>query len=135
MDCLGEGLDLDVGNNSQEIVQDLCDQCIGMKTHDPKMVFVDLERATDQTKLWGLYVAIERIKKGRLVDRRYKYTKWWIDSPQIWVFCNKLPRANYLSKDRWRFWVIDDNKCLRSLSSGDVAALRAMQSKEEVENI
>jgi len=75
-DCMGWGLDIDAGNDGQAIIQDVCDQCIGMDTHAPGVLFVDLERSFRQTELWGMFTAIERIKKGKLSDRRYKYTKW-----------------------------------------------------------
>jgi len=71
-----------------------------------------MPRAIDKTRLYGMYSAIEQVKKGKLFDIRYNYKAWWIDSPQIWVFTNHLPDLNLLSGDRWRIWVINDDKIL-----------------------
>lgn len=129
-DCHEMGIDLDSGNDGQALIQDLCDQCTAMDTHAPGVVFVDLERSFDQTKLYGMFTAIERIKKGKLSDRRYTYTKWWIDSPQIWVFCNTLPKQSYLSGDRWRFFTINDNKELQRLTETEVKDRRQSEQNE-----
>lgn len=128
-DCYELGIDLDSGNDGQALIQDLCDQCKALDTHKPGVIFVDLERSFDQTKLYGMFTAIEKIKKGKLSDRRYTYTKWWIDSPQIWVFCNTLPKAHYLSEDRWRFWTVE-NRELRGLSRDEVKSRRATENTE-----
>jgi len=103
----GKGIDLPPVNDGQQLIQATCDICYGKDLRDPSPIFFDLPRAMTKDNLNGLYTAIEQIKKGKLVDLRYKYKEWWIDSPQIWVFTNIEPNLNLLSRDRWVIWTID----------------------------
>lgn len=100
-------------NDAKELVQAVHSMCLAKDTRDPKIVFIDMPRAMDKTKLGGIYSAIEQIKNGYLYDMRYKFSEWWIDSPQVWVFTNIPPKTSLLSADRWKLWVIDrDTKTL-----------------------
>lgn len=103
------GIDLPSVNDYKELVQAVCDICESQELHNPKTLHIDLPRALDKTRLFGMISAIEQIKKGKLFDFRYKYKVWWIDSPQIWVYSNWLIDTNMLSKDRWKIWTINDN--------------------------
>lgn len=103
------GIDCPPINDCKELMQVLCDECMDNNNRNPRIIFVDMPRAMDKDRLYGIYSAVEQIKKGKLYDTRYKYKKWWIDSPQIWVFSNHLPDLNLLSNDRWRIWTIDDD--------------------------
>jgi hypothetical protein len=67
----------------------------------------------DKDRLNGIYTAIEQIKKGKLYDLRYKYKCYWIDSPCIWVFTNREPDENLLSRDRWKIYEIKKQKLLK----------------------
>jgi hypothetical protein len=107
-ELMGNGIDVPPMNDMKEIIQLLCDECMLTKNRNPTPIFIDLPRAMDKTRLFGVYTAIEQIKKGKLYDTRYNYKKWWIDSPQLWVFTNVLPDLNMLSRDRWNIWTIDD---------------------------
>lgn len=100
------GIDLPPCNDQKELMQVMCDICVAKNTRSPNPVFVDLPRALDKSRLYGIYSAIEQIKKGKLYDLRYKYKEWWIDSPAIWVFTNTRPDTRLLSKDRWLVWNI-----------------------------
>lgn len=59
--------------------------------------------------------AIEKIKKGKAWDDRYTFKKEWFPIPNIWIFSNEFPEVKHLSTDRWRFWVIDENRCLKQV--------------------
>lgn len=109
-ELFGKGIDLPPVNDAEKLVASCCDICEGKNVRDPSPIFVDMPRAMNKERLNGIYTAIEQIKKGKLYDLRYKYKEWWIDSPQIWVFSNIEPDENLLSKDRWRVWVINENK-------------------------
>lgn len=75
-----------------------------------KMYLIDMPRAINQTKVDGLYAAIEEVKNGHAWDDRYSFKEKWFDCPNIWVFCNRLPGIHLLSKDRWKVWqVVDKN--------------------------
>lgn len=110
-ELLQNGIDVPPINDMKELMQIVCDECYE-KTRHPGSVFIDLPRALDKTRLYGIYSAIEQIKKGKLYDTRYNYRKWWIDSPQIWVFTNILPDFNMLSADRWNIFTISKDKTL-----------------------
>lgn len=94
-------------NDCKELIQYVCNECMDNELRTPGLVFVDLPRAMNKDGLYGIYSAIEQIKKGKLVDTRYHGRKWWIDSPRIWVFSNHLPDLSLLSNDRWRIWTIN----------------------------
>jgi hypothetical protein len=112
-------IDLPPVNDAKELIASACDICMATECRDPKLVFVDLPRAMDKNKLYGIYSAIEQIKKGKLVDLRYHYKCWWIDSPQIWVFSNRMPDMRMLSSDRWKLWKVNAEKDLEALSGDD----------------
>lgn len=108
----GTGIDLPPVNDSEKLIQSACNICMAKNIRNPSPFFVDLPRAMDKNKLYGIYSAIEQIKKGKLFDCRYNYTEWWIDSPQIWVFSNREPDLSMLSLDRWKLWTVDEGKNL-----------------------
>lgn len=104
------GIDVPPCNDGEKLVQSLCNILVNRKCREPKVLFVDMPRSMDQSKLYGMYTAIEQIKKGKVYDFRYSYTDWWFDAPQIWVFCNTEPHMGYVSRDRWKFWRIAESK-------------------------
>lgn len=80
-------------------------------THNPKSVIVDMPRAMKKDQQHSIFAGLEMIKNGYLFEKRYRYRKWVIDSPNIWVFSNKLPaNYDYLSPDRWKFWLINEDE-------------------------
>lgn len=130
-DLYGRGIDMPICNDGEKLMQALCDICMGRRLRSPMMVFIDLPRSINQQKLAGMYTAIEQIKKGKLYDFRHSYKEWWIDSPQIWVFCNTIPNTCYLSKDRWRFYTIDEDKQLQPLTTTQARNLDENNVDEE----
>jgi len=109
----GRGIDIPPVNDMKELLQVVCDECYE-RTRDPKCMLIDMPRALDKSRLYGMFSAIEQIKKGKLYDMRYSYKKWWIHAPQIWVFSNIAPELSMLSNDRWNVWIIDDNLSLQN---------------------
>lgn len=107
------GIDMPPLNDYKELIALACDICTDTKNHTPKIMLFDMPRAIDKTRLYGLYSAIEQIKKGKLYDVRYHYKKWWIDSPVVWVFTNTLPDQQLLSADRWKIWTINNNNLIK----------------------
>lgn len=108
-ELLHGGIDMPPLNDFKELVALLCDICSDKNWRNPSPIFFDLPRAIDKTKLYGLYSAIEQVKKGKLYDCRYHYKSFWIDSPVIWVFTNVQPDLRLLSSDRWKLWTIEDH--------------------------
>lgn len=82
--------------------------CLTMCMPTAKAYFVDMPRALDKSKQEEFFSAMESIKDGHLWDNRYQYKEKWIDSPNIWLFTNKMPNHRLLSKDRWRFWTVKE---------------------------
>lgn len=103
-------VDLPPINDFKELIALLCNICMDRDLRTIPAVFIDMPRALRKDQLYGMYSAIEQIKKGKLYDMRYHYKSWWIDSPAVWVFSNTLPDMEYLSLDRWKIWQIKNNK-------------------------
>lgn len=104
------GIDMPPLNDYKELIQLACNICMDSNNRTPKIMFFDMPRAIDKSRLYGLYSAIEQIKKGKLYDIRYKYKAFWIDSPVIWVFTNASPDLSMLSSDRWKVWKFSEDK-------------------------
>lgn len=119
-EILHGGIDMPPLNDYKELIQLACNICMDTNNRSPKIMFFDMPRAIRKDQLYGLYSAIEQIKKGKLYDCRYHYKAYWIDSPQIWVFTNTLPDLSMLSKDRWKIWEIEDKKLIEYNIEDDI---------------
>jgi len=109
-ELLYNGIDMPPLNDYKELVQLACNICMDTNNRKPGIMLFDMPRAIDKTRLYGLYSAIEQIKKGKLYDTRHHYKKYWIDSPVIWVFTNHLPDESLLSPDRWKIWSLTNKQ-------------------------
>lgn len=78
-----------------------------------RLYLIDFPRSMSKTSCAGFWSAIETIKDGYAYDDRYGFREEYFDCPNMWIFCNTIPDENYLSKDRWKFWVVDHEKTLR----------------------
>lgn len=97
-------------NDADRILYTACNMAMAKKVRESIPIFVDLPRAMNQDRLFGLYSAIESIKQGFLYDTRNHSKTWDMDSPSVFVFTNTLPDLGALmSKDRWQVWTIDEN--------------------------
>lgn len=85
--------------------------CIGIS----RCYVLDMPRAIDKTRLGGLYAAIEELKSGWCYDDRYTFKQRVMDCPNIWLFTNKDPDLQLLSKDRWRLWKIENEELVKYL--------------------
>lgn len=94
-------------------------QCI-MSMPISKLYFIDMPRAINKYKLVEFYAGIEDIKNGFCFDTRYKYTEMYFDTPEIWIFTNKLPDVHLLSADRWVIWTLKDNELFLWSATGDL---------------
>jgi len=121
-EILYNGIDCPPINDCKELIQFVCNYCMDNEVRTPGLLFVDLPRAMNKEGLYGIYSAIEQIKKGKLTDTRHHAKTWWIDSPRIWVFSNHLPDPTLLSSDRWNIWTInkEDDKLERFLGGKPV---------------
>lgn len=78
---------------------------------------IDLPRAISKDRLFQLYGGIETIKSGYAFDDRYHFKEKFFDCPNIWLFSNVWPDEDLLSRDRWRFWEIGEDKRLGRVKS------------------
>jgi len=113
--------------NTNEMCADLCDDLETAMDDEPGVIFVDMERASDQANMTAIFAALERIKGGIVRDRRYKTRKWFYASPPMWVFMNNIPRVKGLSMDRWRFWDMQEDKSLKRLTKARWKAAKAAE--------
>lgn len=77
---------------------------------DSKVYLIDLPRSFPKSHLFEFWAAIEMIKTGYAFDSRYHFKEKLFNPPRVVVFTNILPDEGHLSRDRWRFWNICDNK-------------------------
>lgn len=89
-------------NNCKDLMRMVCD----LPTSN--CYIIDIPRSIKKNELRGLFAGIEMVKNGYAFDDRYTFKEKTFDSPIIWVFCNKLPKASYLSADRWLVFKIQD---------------------------
>lgn len=75
-----------------------------------KMYLTDFPRATNKKRLTEYFEALEMIKDGYAFDTRYEFEEEWFEVPSMWVFMNEEPDLSLLSRDRWRFWTINEDK-------------------------
>lgn len=80
-----------------------------MDTPTSKLYIFDMPRALKKDQLFQFFAGIEEIKNGYAFDDRYHFKEKWFDCPNIWVFTNVAPDVTYLSRDRWRFWRVEDD--------------------------
>lgn len=67
---------------------------------------IDMPKAMKKDKLSQLYTGIEHLKDGIIFDDRYHFKYKVIRKPEVWVFTNTYPKLDYLSKDKWKIWVV-----------------------------
>lgn len=60
---------------------------------------VDIPKGTAIKHWFNIAQALEKLKQGRLYDKRYKGSVKPIQKPQIVVFCNQAPPENCMSDD------------------------------------
>lgn len=72
-----------------------------------KAYIIDMPRAINKKDLAELYSAIEKIKGGYAFDDRYHFKDKYFGNPIIWVFTNKFPDLELLSRDRWNLFAVD----------------------------
>lgn len=100
------GICLPICNDGEKLIQSCCNIMMAKKIRKSVPIFIDLPRAMDKTRLYGIYTAIEQIKSGYVYDVRNHYKDWDFDSPSIWVTTNRLPDSNYLTTNRWNLYII-----------------------------
>lgn len=92
-------------NDSKELLQAFCDQCIDREIRSPGAVFIDLPRAFPADTLRGIVSAMEAIKDGWTTDTRHRFKSWDCDTPSVWLFANCKPPPAALSNDRLNLWM------------------------------
>ena len=80
------------------------------RTITARCYLIDMPRAMNKERLYGLFSAVESIKDGFAYDDRYHYKEKLFDCPNIWMFTNVEPDMGMLSRDRWRFYEVKDNE-------------------------
>jgi len=81
---------------------------------------IDMPRSLKKDKLAGIFGGIEYIKGGDYFDKRYTMRKRKSDPPNVIVFTNEYPNANYLSIDRWKIWRISSKGTLKEVPTSEL---------------
>lgn len=123
-----KGIILPPINDADKLVFSACNMLRAKNVRDSVPIFIDLPRAMNQERLYGIFSAIEIIKSGYVYDTRNHYKDWDFDSPTIFVFSNIEPDFSLLSRDRWKVWTIDDNDELIRFSAKPEASVIPRES-------
>lgn len=91
---------------------------IVMDTPKVKLYIIDIPRAITKDRSFQFWSAVETLKDGHAYDDRYCFKEEYFDCPNIWIYMNEIPDNNLLSKDRWKIWVINDQKELEPYEEG-----------------
>lgn len=105
--CYGLGQILPFCNDYKDVMRMVMDM------PDSKCYFMDMPRAINKERLFGLYGGIESVKGGYAYDDRYHFKQKLFDPPNVVIFTNKYPDEDLLSRDRWRIWEIIDRKLVK----------------------
>lgn len=136
MTCSKHSINLPPFNDFRDLMQYACSLYKTVERKQFHNIFVDFPRALMQTKLYSFMAGLERLKDGCLFDPRHSATERYIDSPNIWVFCNSAPDISSLSIDRWLFWTIDQDRQFRKVKTSQsheaiTAEIASLQSYAE----
>lgn len=61
------------------------------------------------SEIWS---AIEQLKDGNFIDGKYQSEMVLMESPHLWVFANHCPDFNFLTKNRWHVWTVENDVLL-----------------------
>lgn len=91
-------------NHYKDLMQFVC------STDISRLYIIDMPRGHNQKELNSFWGGIETLKNGQAFDTRYKGRYKIFDPPSIWVFMNTEPDKELLTKDRWKFWGVSEEK-------------------------
>jgi len=129
----GKCYQITASKNTNEMCADLCDELEAANDDRPGLIFVDMERAADQDNMKSIFAAVERIKGGKVTDRRYRLRKSFFFSPSVVMYMNQLPYITALSSDRWRLWEMNKDFTLSRIDGKRFAILRQQVNDAEDE--
>lgn len=96
-------------DEGRRIIENTCSMLVQRDNKTPNFI-MDVPRALDNNKKAAVFAALEQLKSGIVSDSRNNSKEFAYDTPRIWVFTNNNIPTSYFSKDRWRFWKIDENQ-------------------------
>lgn len=79
---------------------------------------IDMPRAVAKDKLQQFFSGIELLKSGYAYDDRYEFNDITFKKPRVCVFTNTYPTMNFMSKDMWNIWKIEDNQLISLVKNG-----------------
>lgn len=121
--CCGQGIYIPYMKDFKDVMR--------MVMERPKhgLYILDLPRAIKKDKMRETYASIEQLKSGYAYDDRYKWQEEYYDCPCVFIFTNTIPDLSFMSKDRWKFWQINERFELVPLVT--FADLRLSATKDE----
>ena len=91
---------------------------------------IDVPRSLDQSKIGDFYAGIERLKDGKPFDDRNHFRQEFLDSPNVWVFTNRMPHMGLLTRNRWVIWRIGDTRTLNMMTHAEVNQINMDDSRK-----
>lgn len=121
------GLAMEVDLDSRSTPKDLMRQIMTFKKKETYIFDLPRSYPINEPTFWE---AIEKIKKGKAWDDRYRNQKEWFPIPNVWIFSNEFPDIKHLSIDRWRFWRIEDGELIQVYPRAKARKLNTESTKK-----
>lgn len=93
---------------SYEDMKDMLQTVYGTGKRDAYII--DMPRNHKALKMW---MGVEQVKNGTIIDARHKFKKLRINIPVVWVFTNQWPQRSALSDDRWKLYSVNMNQLVK----------------------
>lgn len=111
------------------------DACTDIVADGPKSFYiVDIPRTkTSKVSMDEMYMVVEQLKNGIVVQHKYEESKMVMKPPHVWVFSNWKPEKEKLTSDRLRVWSFnretmdfdEDSKRVNAAKDAEAAATQA----------
>jgi hypothetical protein len=97
-----------------------------------KAYVTDMPRALAGRALYNYFAAIETLKGGLSFDTRYVSDKTHFERPVMWIFCNEEPHVESLTRNRWKWWMIGQDRNLQVYNSTKQIDIRTIPNRSRV---
>lgn len=103
----GKGISPPRTTNAKTLMRSLYVILATKNLREPKAIFVEIPKFTNERQMKAIFLAIQDVKEGRVYASR-PVREWFFETPTVWVFCNKLPNFELLPT--YKFWTIKDKE-------------------------
>lgn len=94
------------GMSSSKMMSHVFKFCKTRNIRDKIKIFLDVR---NRKKIYEYYTLCHQLKKGQLYKLARKYEEYYVEPPEIYVFCNVFPNLSWMTYDRWNIKRINEN--------------------------